>query len=645
MPSKFPFQFFALLSLIWIIPIEAISQQNFKFGKYEKHEIELLACEFEPNAEEVILFHLGNSHFVNGQINTNFHLRKKILTPNSKDLANISIRYYHGKDGVESVKNIKAQLVNFENGTETVHKLGKNEIFEVDLPNGYKEFRLAFPQVKAGSIIEYSYDKIDKYITFIDGWTFQNTAPTLISRYTIGIPESMGYNMLRQGQKTIQTEYTVTGNGGYSWELTNLHSIQEEPFINNYIDYLERLEFQLSNYLGRSNSGYGPSSLETVNVLNTWEKAGNDILDASNYYSYLKTKKGKEIIQGEIFEGNSDFETSKNIYKYVSENFTTTKKNGIIPSQTQKELINAKSGTKADINLIMMSLLHSKGIEANPVLISSKGNGRSKLVEYPFISQFNQLIIQAIIDGQPIYLDASSYGLPMGYLDIDNHVNQGFLLKEKDSKVIDILHNHKSGISQSVHISFDNNQVNYNNSLRFVDYEMILFKKKDLDDEESIKNHFLKDNSDNIQNFSIIENAESCRLDFKFDYVKPLQLGADIIYLAPFQYVKFSSNPFKQEYRVFPVDFKHTFSDRYSVRLTIPEGYQIEQLPENLAVTMSENEITFLSNSSMIGSEVIINIVFDMKKPIILANKYQELQTILDLIIKKVTEPIVLKKS
>ena len=641
-------QFYKNLLLIFTllnISTVAFTQRSFKFGKYDKEEFDLMACEFEKDADEIILFHTGTSNFINGHLYTDYHLRKKILKEDSKEMANIAIRYYPGNDGIENIKNIKAQLVNFNNGKEEVFKLGKNEIFEVDLPNGYKEIRMVFPQVKEGSIIEYSYEKLDKYITFIDGWTFQNSSPTLYSRYTIGIPESLKYNMLRQGIRATNTDIKTTNNGFYYWELENLHSIKPEAFISNYIDYVERLEFQLASYIGRTENWYGGNQSDVVDVLNTWEKAGDDILEASNYYSYLKTKKGQNIISDIDFDNANQLVLTKSIYKYIQENFTSTSNNGIIPSQTQKELINSRAGTKADLNLLLMSLLHSKGIEADPVLISSKGNGRSQLVKYPFVTQFNQLITRVVIDGETFYFDASNPRLFPGFLNLDNHVNEGFLLKNKNSQVISLELKQKSGITQMSNISFFDDKIVFGQKARFIDYESFGLKEKTDFDEESIKNHLFKDNDGSISEFSIKENYENSRIDLIYEFSKPIASNPDVFYLVPFHLKKFNSNPFIEEYRNFPVDFKHVFSDKYSVNITIPEGYKLEQLPENLNISMTDKDIHFTYNTNQVGQNVFINVIFDINNNIIAASKYNELKAILDIIINKFNEPLVLKKS
>lgn len=156
---KHKFTLFAFIAL-FILAITASGQQiDPKFGKYSSEEQNMTFCSFEPEADAVVLFESGSSHFLSGNLLTQYHFRKKLFNRNYKDFGDVTIRFYHGKDGQESINGIKAQTVNWVNGKMEVTPLTKKEIFEVDADNGYKEYRLVFPNVKEGSIIEYTYKK------------------------------------------------------------------------------------------------------------------------------------------------------------------------------------------------------------------------------------------------------------------------------------------------------------------------------------------------------------------------------------------------------------------------------------------------------------------------------------------------------
>ena len=69
-----------------------------------------------------------------------------------------------------------------------------------------------------------------------------------------------------------------------------------------------------------------------------------------------------------------------------------------------------QTGNVAEINFILISMLRSAGIEANPVLVSTIQNG---LPVFPTRTGFNYVIAAAEIDGKQVLLDATrKYTLP-----------------------------------------------------------------------------------------------------------------------------------------------------------------------------------------------------------------------------------------
>ena len=41
-------------------------------------------------------------------------------------------------------------------------------------------------------------------------------------------------------------------------------------------------------------------------------------------------------------------------------------------------------------------------------------------------------------------------------------------------------------------------------------------------------------------------------------------------------------NPFKQEKRDYPIDFKYPIHDSYTITYNIPQGYVVESIPEKI---------------------------------------------------------------
>ena len=70
-------------------------------------------------------------------------------------------------------------------------------------------------------------------------------------------------------------------------------------------------------------------------------------------------------------------------------------------SKTAKEFLNTRTGNAANINLFLCSMLNEAGIQASPVLLSTRDHGKI-LKDYPFQQFINYVIVLAKIDIQKL---------------------------------------------------------------------------------------------------------------------------------------------------------------------------------------------------------------------------------------------------
>ena len=66
------------------------------FGKVEKAELEMKECDFDKNAEAMVLFDKGQLNCILGKgIDLERHIRIKILNDKGKDRADIRLSYHN----------------------------------------------------------------------------------------------------------------------------------------------------------------------------------------------------------------------------------------------------------------------------------------------------------------------------------------------------------------------------------------------------------------------------------------------------------------------------------------------------------------------------------------------------------------------
>lgn len=119
----------------------------------------------------------------------------------------------------------------------------------------------------------------------------------------------------------------------------------------------------------------------------------------------------------------------------------------------------------------------------------------------------------------------------------------------------------------------------------------------------------------------------------------------EMIYFNPFLEKTFQENPFKLEERKYPVDFGNTFRETYTLTLKLPENYTVEELPKSVNLVMPDKSISYTQSIGEILGSISVRITFKINKPVFSAKEYKQLKEIVNLIIEKQSEQIVLKKK
>lgn len=641
MRKLIPFLFFLTFS----ISSKAVAQ-DMKFGKYSQAELELTKVDFEPDAGSVVLEEISNNQFMGTVQHSNIHRRIKILKESGKDIGNVSITFYAG-EGIQNVTKLNAQTINIENGIEKITKLSKDDFFEVDLGDNYKEVRFTFKDVKVGSIIEYSYLKTDKSITFLDSWVFHNPMPTLKSTYTIEIPSFLNYNFLAQGEKTQSCKYQTNYPGTYSWTVSDLSAIKNEPMMSNYQDFIEKIDFQLAGYAFSNSATYGAGGSGFKETYTTWQELTESISEFDLFVHYLKPNAGeKSQILTFVPKGETETQKAKSIYNFVTEKYSFNGEYSPFPSKNLKAMLESRKGQRADINLTLLAYLRQNGLTAYPLLISSKGNGRSRLVDTPFLDQFNQLIIYLKVDDKEYFLDATNSSRPFGYLPLVQHVSYAYIMKEKDSGLIPVQLPHRSGIVQMVNTKLDeNNQLISESTVRFSDYDALTkMNGSTVDEVDTLKKYILGPSPENLLEFGVTEKTDPRKqLEAKFKYAFN-DFDTETAFISPFAYTRWAENPFQSEVRTFPVDFLYTFTDNYTSILEIPKGFEVDDYPEDANITIPGGNAQFTYQVNQYDGQIKITASISLKYPLISPTIYPDLKYFMEILTTKLKEPVVLKK-
>ena len=614
------------------------------WGEVSETEKNLKKCDYEPDASAVVLSEYGilSVHTAsNTPISLKKHRRIKILKEEGIAHADIKLRYYFNNK-MELISNLIAQTINEEDGKLKLEPVKKDQIFYNQINQDWSEVVFTFPNVKVGSILEFQYTHYSKNIYHPDPWYFQDKLPILHSELFTSISGLINYKAIVYGQK-LQKE-TAKDNIAGHWIMNNMPSIREEPYIWNYKDYAEKIEFQLTSYLKPNELGIHQE------VFIGWK----DII--KNYLGYQfieKTlsdyKTANKILKKVKLRGKRDLEKIEILHRYINENFSWNKKLSIYPTQSIKDLLKTKLGNSADLNLFMVLLLREYGIRAYPALISTKKNGAPS-ENLIFINQFNNLVCAVKLKNKTILIDNRAKFHPYDLLDKIN-LNQKALIADNNYPHWITITPESKNIRNTVI------QLNLNNSSSEVPGNQLSFKFNGYDAVDARKaisqdkgEDFIKEQLDlnqlslNNITFSDIEDL-SKPVVIKAEIQNLITWGEDMIYFTPMLINSYQDNPFKSDQRQLPIDLVYPHKDNYVMEFTIPEKYEILELPEKLQIKLPGNGGSFVydivqdKNKLQIISRTLINKTFFEVK------EYPYLKEWFDLIREKHSEQIVLKKK
>ena len=641
----------------------------------------------DTSAEAVVLGDIGRAYFdyssENGfQVIYERLRRVKILKKSGYDWATVKVPLYNSKNKTnkEDLLELRGFTYNLENGQITKEKLEKESIFLENKDENNSVKRFTFSKVKEGSIIEYSYKiKSDFYYNFRD-WVFQSSIPVIWSEFSTTIPEYFTYRQLMQGYEPIfinkennsSVDFTIktassassgdigTGkNGSYTpstiekisaitkenrWVMKDLPAIREEPFMTTIDDYFSKMEFELSStfFPGGGYKSYA----------NSWESLNNNLIE-NEYFGQQLNRSGflKDLVPSIKASSKDTLVQIGMACNLIKQAMTWNERETFYVASTLKKAYEAKTGNVADINLMLVVLLRELGYDANPVILSTRDNGRV-LDNHVLLSKFNYVIAHVDIGGKDLLLDATALQTSAGVLPVRCLNGQGRLISKSGTRWIDLRSSYKftETVISSLTLNLDGNAKG-DLTISHLGYNNVNERKKYYKDgKDKYIEAYKKDNANWKVEKTDIQNVENTSDPFITKHDLTINdfsnVAGDKIYFNPIMYNAQKENPFKKQDRKFPVDFGALIEEIFVATYTIPEGYVVEEIPKGARVSLPDDggRFTYLIGVGEEGKISVSSKVL-LKKTTYFAEEYAALRAFYDQIVQKHAEQIVLKKK
>ncbi len=653
-------QIIALLSCLFFSLSLHAQDPNYRFGKAEEEDVRMSSYELDPDAAAVILYHRGDRYydFINNQLRLVYvyHKRVKILAESALGLADVEVPYYSYSKN-ESIVEVKGITYNVGLGGKIEEqKLDKDAIFKEEINELWSVLKFNMPNVVVGSVIEYTYKIYSYDFGSMRTWYFQDEYPTVYNETSLGRPKGFYYSPTILGEyyaidkKTEMYRSVSLPDGDRDvYTVRNVPAFVEVPYLRAVRNHLLRLDWKLTSIqITGTYKNYNES----------WDQLCTAVLENNDYkVARSPGRLGKDIVEAALSGETEAVEIASTIYSTLRKKYNWNNRFSYYPSPRLAALDDKKEGNSASLNLTLLAGLKEAGLDAYPVLVSTRNHGIVQNV-FPNLRQFNHMIVRVVLpDNKHLLLDLASANTPVGMLPIHDLNDMGMQLSSEGASWISLKPGHKAEHNSRATMEIDVENASLKGELKCSDKEYAALSSRKFfhsnDIGESDKDYIHKKVMADFGDFELgdfaVENAKDITEDFNiscnFSTQEYLQMAGHHIYLKPMLHLAEKENPFKQEERKYLIDFTTPIHKKVIMLYTIPEGWVAESTPETLKIAIPEHGAVFTYQVMSLGNQMQVMSDFRINEAVFKPEMYAYLRAFMDQVVAKQNEQIVLKKQ
>ncbi len=640
-----------LLSLIFLSFFSSFSAnaQAPKFGKIDLTDLSMTTYAHDTSAAAVILSDYGSLEYVEDYYASfvyKRHVRIKVLGKAGLNYANVEIPYGNG----EEIDDIKGVTYNLADGKISEDKLKQEDIYEEKYNRRTQLKKFAMPNVKVGSVIEYTYAIDSRYFQNLKSWNFQAEIPVVWSEFSVRIPKRFEFKLVKQGDQPLYTpeELGLPHNfrrEGNRWIAKNVPALPVENYITTLSDYVTRIGFELYKI------NYSPTNTKVVS--GNWQEFVDILEKDENFGVPLVPAKRFELTLGEIKEKyKTPAEQIIAIYDLVRNKVTWDEYTSWEVVKPLPEILNGGTGDVGDINLLLVAMLREAGFDANPVLISTRSYGKP-YKRTPLHIKFNYVIAQVRSGDEELLLDATERRLEPGMLPERCLNGEGYLVNGADSKWISL----KSSAAHSTYF-VGNLTIDKSGKLHGTGEELLdgytAFNIRNKVHKEGVSDYLktyntvsgnFKKSDATISNLDSLSKPVAVKYNIATHGNDEQQPNISVLYLSPDLGHGIKENPFKVPARSYPVDFPAQVKETVVCNYKLAAGWKVAEVPQSISLSLPDRGATFTYMVQQTGDMLQVVSRFNINKTIFAPEEYPQLRELYNQAIAKHAEKIVLKKE
>lgn len=610
-----------LTSAFFLLLHGYLHAQDFNFGSLMPDDLKLTKHDLDSFSNAAVLNEYGKAYMVydDGKGSTDlifeYHARIKIFNRAGYENADIIIPLYNDESGEwkDELTDLKAVTINLVDGRVISTPLDKGQVFKEKASRYRTNMKFTFPDLRDGSIVEYSYRLRSPDIFNFRTWQLQEGIPKVASTFEAIIPALYTYNATLRGPLALTVQDAKLDRGAFriagrdidcsrmTYGMRNIPAFIEEDYMTAATNFKSAIYFELSDIYKLNGAN--------IKITKEWRDVDRELMTHPDFGGQLKRDNVFEKILPSVLEGSTDdLSKAKAMYRYIQRNIKWNRYLGKYSENNIKNALERRTGNIGDINLALVTALRAAGLDAEAVILSTRENGVVNDV-HPVLSDFNYVVAKVNIGGDYHLLDASDPLLPFGLLPL--HCINGkarVVPSKKPSYWIE-----PRAAIRSVTQYLFTGELQPDGTLRgelkirsqgYAAHQ----KRREMANYNSVEEYV--EHVDEIQTDFDLLKGEVSGLDAideplteTFDLEKKLydSLSASAFFFNPFFLHRIGKNPFNLDERTYPVDMGTASEQRVALRIKLPGGYILKSKPDDYALALENNGGRYLTKSELLG--------------------------------------------
>ena len=637
-----------LLTVTLALPIFA----QYKFLDLPKLDIEdLKTTSYSKNAAEPaeVLYKTYHYYITEGELHLDVISRVKIYKKDdAKKFLEEEIYTRQGSNNTnEKITSLKVNTYNLVDGKIAATQVDKNSKYKSKENKNYSVTKFAFENVKDGSVVEYKYSILSPFMYVIPKVMIEDEVPIRYFEYVFDAPIYYGYNVNYKGElkpfKQEVADKMLYGSDSrtYRFAYKDIAAYKDEKYVNNIENYRTSVRFELNSTNfpmtgGNLHDGAISGGFKSYGV--SWQDIRKQLYDDENFGDELKRNNlVKEILPEEIKSIKNEAERAAAVLKFTQSKYSWDGEYSAFTDKGLKNLISTKLGNSAEINLLLILLMRSANLNAEPVLLSTVGRGI--LTSYsPSIGMLNYVLASVDFDGKFTLYDATSKMTTPNIIRPAALNYYGFVMTKTEAKQINVLCPQKSVTYLTVDAKL-NPDGTFGGSFSDRDTMLYAMMNNERHDENKTEyqNTYYKERYKfpytNIK--SGVTEKGDFQTSFDFDSDSFVDGIGNKLVFNPLLFLFNKSHEYDQtDERRSPIELYTGYDKIKKVTITLPDGYVFENVPKSKKFRTEDSAIQYVYKVTQEGNKLTVETTTTVEDPVYPKEYYPAFKQIFDNITK-----------